>query len=153
MASGWRQSAKCEGMDTDYAVDFFFPNANQLEKIRTAKAFCLGCSVREECLRDAIYYGDDGIRGGATKDERVLMSAFLIVADLNSANESSPRALLDSYMHSEEQTIHITLDIHTSIPDEHQYESIRLVVLNLIVPQEYRNPHPSQSEDSLAECG
>lgn len=69
----WRTEARCQGMDTNW----FFPNEKNLKRIRAAKAFCRGCSVRLQCIQFAIEYSCEGIYGGATTAERSLMSALL----------------------------------------------------------------------------
>lgn len=62
----WRTRSACIG--TEY--DFF--NTDHVENI---KEICANCPVKVECLDDAMYYGDEGIRGGMTEDERI--SLFL----------------------------------------------------------------------------
>ena len=61
----WRDRAFCLGLDHD----MFFPKRG--ESTRVSKAICESCTVREECLEDAIMRKEiAGIRGGKSKRER-----------------------------------------------------------------------------------
>jgi WhiB family redox-sensing transcriptional regulator len=56
-------------MDTE----LFFPSKGNNEQTQEAKAVCYGCTVREDCLEEALSFEankDFGILGGLTKDER-----------------------------------------------------------------------------------
>ncbi|WP_225848229.1 WhiB family transcriptional regulator [Streptomyces sp. HPF1205] len=68
----WQEDAVCQ--PTDYnPVDpeWFFPEPEETDKIRTAKALCAQCPVRRTCLDVALETGDVyGIRGGLTEEER-----------------------------------------------------------------------------------
>lgn len=69
----WREDAACRLPSVD--VDIFYPSGNYLHadiaKIERARAVCSECSVREECLADAIVTGEPhGTRGGLTEWER-----------------------------------------------------------------------------------
>lgn len=58
----WRIDAACKGMDTELFLD------EQTEQ--EAKAVCAGCPVEVECLDSAVFYEDQGVRGGLTEQER-----------------------------------------------------------------------------------
>lgn len=63
----WADSAACIGTDPD----IFFPRIGVPPT--EALAYCAVCSVRKECLEDALTmpaYSDQGIRGGKRKRER-----------------------------------------------------------------------------------
>ncbi|MEV4225557.1 WhiB family transcriptional regulator [Streptomyces bobili] len=68
----WHDSAACRS--TPYhQVDpeIFFPEPDEMDRIRAAKALCVQCPVRATCLDAALENGDrDGIRGGMTEEER-----------------------------------------------------------------------------------
>lgn len=62
--SDWPSLAACRGSEPD---ELFVPGAAQ----NRAKAVCLGCSVRTECLADALDNRTEfGIWGGMTERER-----------------------------------------------------------------------------------
>lgn len=67
----WYDEAACIGAEPE----LFWPNPAYRDGIETewtkeAKAVCAACSVKAECLEDAIAADDDGIRGGLTYEER-----------------------------------------------------------------------------------
>ncbi|MCN9240710.1 WhiB family transcriptional regulator [Streptomyces sp. RY43-2] len=68
----WRDRAACRS--TPYhQVDpeLFFPEPDEIDRIRAAKALCAQCPVRRVCLDAALENGDSaGIRGGMTEEER-----------------------------------------------------------------------------------
>lgn len=70
MTTNWTIDAACSGMAQTCGYDLFYEEERELE----AKAICLGCNVRLECLDDAInaheYYG---VRGGLNSKERELL--------------------------------------------------------------------------------
>jgi WhiB family transcriptional regulator, redox-sensing transcriptional regulator len=60
----WPSEAACHGAEPD---DLFVPGAAQ----NRAKAVCMGCPVRTECLADALDNRTEfGIWGGMTERER-----------------------------------------------------------------------------------
>jgi WhiB family redox-sensing transcriptional regulator len=64
----WWDEAACKGMP----IEFFYTDGGA---VRRAKRFCRdNCSVREECLRDALSAERDGrvhgVRGGLCEGER-----------------------------------------------------------------------------------
>ncbi|MGW3649253.1 WhiB family transcriptional regulator [Streptomyces sp. NPDC000878] len=68
----WHESAACRST-THHQVDpdLFFPEPDEMDRIRAAKALCAQCPVRATCLDAALENGDrDGIRGGLTEEER-----------------------------------------------------------------------------------
>ncbi|MEU9342049.1 WhiB family transcriptional regulator [Streptomyces sp. NPDC048278] len=68
----WHDSAACCST-TDHQVDpdIFFPEPDEMDRIRAAKALCAQCPARSTCLDAALENGDrDGIRGGMTEEER-----------------------------------------------------------------------------------
>ncbi|MEQ8717179.1 MAG: WhiB family transcriptional regulator [Acidimicrobiales bacterium] len=69
----WRAGAACR--DTDPAL--FFPvgtTGPALDQIAAAKAVCLACEARENCLEFALSTNQDsGVWGGASEEERRAM--------------------------------------------------------------------------------
>ncbi|MGW2087563.1 WhiB family transcriptional regulator [Streptomyces sp. NPDC001880] len=68
----WHDRAACRST-THHQVDpeLFFPEPDEVDRIRIAKALCAQCPVRSTCLDAALESGDrDGIRGGMTEEER-----------------------------------------------------------------------------------
>jgi WhiB family redox-sensing transcriptional regulator len=76
MTEDWKDQAKCWGKTTSPDTDYWFPDPEEPEDVRhsktqSAKAICLTCPVKEECLRYAIEFGEVyGIWGGKTNRER-----------------------------------------------------------------------------------
>lgn len=67
----WRGSAACAGLGLQFSKpeqDFFFILPGQ--KSKRAKTFCGECPVRKRCLEYALIYGEYGIWGGTTEEER-----------------------------------------------------------------------------------
>ena len=66
----WRDRAAC--LDED--PELFFPIGNTgpaILQIEEARAVCMRCEVREECLQWALESGQDhGVWGGLSEDER-----------------------------------------------------------------------------------
>lgn len=66
----WRARAACRDSDPD----LFFPVGTTgvaVEEIEAAKAVCMGCPVREECLQYALEANQDtGVWGGTSEEER-----------------------------------------------------------------------------------
>lgn len=66
----WRDKAACRGIDPNV----FFPIVKGEDE--QAKAICVSCSVRQDCLEFAINNGEkDGIWGGANESERRRITA------------------------------------------------------------------------------
>ena len=66
----WRDTAACR----DSEPNLFFPIGSTgpaVDQIDAAKAICLECSVREECLNYALDTNQEaGVWGGYAEDER-----------------------------------------------------------------------------------
>ncbi|MFG3255261.1 WhiB family transcriptional regulator [Streptomyces sp. NPDC048172] len=68
----WHDHAACRSTPAK-PVDstIFFPEPEEMDRIRAAKTLCARCPVRRTCLDAALEAGDrDGIRGGMTEEER-----------------------------------------------------------------------------------
>lgn len=69
----WVQRARCKEEDPE----LFFPvgtSGPALEQIERARAICMQCEVREECLEWALASGQDaGVWGGTSEEERKAM--------------------------------------------------------------------------------
>jgi WhiB family redox-sensing transcriptional regulator len=68
-------SGACHGADTE----LFFPVATAgraLEQVNSAKAVCVRCKVRADCLSYALETMQHGIWGGTTEDERAAIRAI-----------------------------------------------------------------------------
>ncbi|GAA2273370.1 WhiB family transcriptional regulator [Streptomyces roseiscleroticus] len=68
----WHDRAAC-GSTPHHQVDpeLFFPEPDEVDRIREAKTLCAQCPVRRVCLDAALENGDSvGIRGGMTEEER-----------------------------------------------------------------------------------
>jgi WhiB family redox-sensing transcriptional regulator len=66
----WVHRAKCRDVDPElfFPVGTTGPAAAQIE---SAKAVCLQCAVRDECLEWALTTGQDaGVWGGTSEEER-----------------------------------------------------------------------------------
>ncbi|KIZ17861.1 WhiB family transcriptional regulator [Streptomyces natalensis] len=68
----WHDEAACCATGPHQVdPDNFFPEPDEMDRIRAAKALCAQCSVRNTCLDAALENGDSiGIRGGMTEEER-----------------------------------------------------------------------------------
>lgn len=72
----WFYNAKCQ--IEKKPTEFFYPSERNLKETNAAKAYCRGCVCRIACLHYAMSINSvDGIFGGATYQERCLMSALL----------------------------------------------------------------------------
>lgn len=66
----WVHRAKCRDVDPElfFPVGTTGPAAAQIE---AAKAVCVSCSVRDECLEWSLVTGQDaGVWGGTSEEER-----------------------------------------------------------------------------------
>lgn len=64
----WRDSALCAQVDPE----IWFPERG--ESNRAALAICRACPVRQECLQNALAFGDEyGVWGGTTSHDRRAM--------------------------------------------------------------------------------
>lgn len=71
----WHTRAACRPTP-DHPVDpeLFFPEPDEMDRIRAAKELCSRCPVIATCLEAALEDGDRiGIRGGMTEEERELL--------------------------------------------------------------------------------
>lgn len=69
-ADSWRDQANCLGMDPD----LFF--AHRGESVEEARAVCMACEVRVDCLEYAITNGEKlGLWGGLTERQRRALRA------------------------------------------------------------------------------
>ena len=71
----WMSCGACHGADTE----LFFPVATAgraLEQVNSAKAVCVRCKVRADCLSYALETMQHGIWGGTTGEERAAMRAI-----------------------------------------------------------------------------
>ncbi|MGW2331600.1 WhiB family transcriptional regulator [Streptomyces sp. NPDC001700] len=68
----WQNHAACLSTpDNPVDPEVFFPEPDEMDRIRAAKALCQQCPVKQTCLDAALEAGDrDGIRGGMTEEER-----------------------------------------------------------------------------------
>lgn len=71
-ADGWRSAAECAGGGDK---DLFYPNGWQSRaakaQVEEAKWLCRRCSVRDECLSEALANNEqEGMWGGLTPTER-----------------------------------------------------------------------------------
>jgi WhiB family transcriptional regulator, redox-sensing transcriptional regulator len=73
----WRSAAACQDIDPD----LFFPlsdSGKSLEQVERARAICVSCPVRQDCLAFASRTGQvHGIWGGLTEEERHKATAAL----------------------------------------------------------------------------
>jgi WhiB family transcriptional regulator, redox-sensing transcriptional regulator len=70
----WMAYGACHGADPE----LFFPVATAgraLEQVNSAKAVCVRCTVRADCLSYALQTMQHGIWGGTTPDERAALRA------------------------------------------------------------------------------
>jgi WhiB family redox-sensing transcriptional regulator len=71
--AGWQQRAACRGEDSVYffAPSYFERRAEKNAREAVAKAICVGCPVRVECLEYALAIRENhGIWGGLNEMER-----------------------------------------------------------------------------------
>lgn len=67
--SKWRDDAACNGKATRYYDPWDTPD-HMFEPLPDARKICERCSVRVECLADALEMNDACVRGGLTKRQR-----------------------------------------------------------------------------------
>jgi WhiB family redox-sensing transcriptional regulator len=65
MDEAWDKKAKC----TDNP-EVMFPNLTLKHQVDRAKAVCVGCPVKAECLADTPEWDEWSVRGGTTPRER-----------------------------------------------------------------------------------
>lgn len=71
----WQNQAACQRNEyNDVDPEIFFPEPDEMDRIRAAKNLCGQCQVRRTCLDAALEAGDTaGIRGGMTEEERRIL--------------------------------------------------------------------------------
>lgn len=72
----WRAKARCSNLTSEEAAELFYISKGK--SANPARQFCGGCPVQSQCLDYAIYYGEVGIWGGTTDDERKRLSESLV---------------------------------------------------------------------------
>lgn len=83
MADNWQRQGAC----TSKPLDLFFPvaRAGAAEKAQTAEAIavCRGCTVREQCLRDALEKDERfGVRAGINFETLTVSKRAELIAAL-----------------------------------------------------------------------
>ncbi|GGT43588.1 WhiB family transcriptional regulator [Streptomyces purpureus] len=63
--TNWKADGRCREVDPD----LFFPEVGTGQS-SAAKAVCLSCEVRLECLEYALTHGEQGVWGGTTEGQR-----------------------------------------------------------------------------------
>lgn len=68
----WHNQAACLSTPANPVdPEIFFPEPDEMDRIRAAKVMCAQCPVQRTCLDAALENGDRlGIRGGMTEEER-----------------------------------------------------------------------------------
>lgn len=69
MTDDWRSLAAC----STWPTEVFFPTRGDRRGMAKARAICAGCPVQSPCLElalDAPEYGDHGVWGGLSENER-----------------------------------------------------------------------------------
>lgn len=64
----WREQAACRDLKLEETDSIFF--LGQGKSARAAREICGSCRVKRQCLNFALYYGESGIWGGMTDEER-----------------------------------------------------------------------------------
>jgi WhiB family redox-sensing transcriptional regulator len=72
MDDTWKLQARCRGMDTNiFIAEIEPPRSAAFEVYAEALRVCHQCSVRAECLTDAVIMGEQlGVRGGSLHWDR-----------------------------------------------------------------------------------
>lgn len=134
----WRSEAACRDVDPN----LFFPSENSTRQTKAAKAICRGCFCRVQCLEYAISTDSEGIWGGMTYDERVIVSGIL-----SSSGVPSDKTLPES--EPEIRKVHT----YSAKPRRRRSVSIPPLVLNLPKPRVSRNPVSVEKEVVLVAVG
>lgn len=71
----WRAKAACRNLNTEQIDEIFFFGKGG--STRRAKQFCDPCPVRRQCLDYSLYYGETGVWGGMSANERNTLSNLL----------------------------------------------------------------------------
>ena len=114
----WYEGAACIGQDSS----IFFASERQIQERRTALALCKGCSVRVDCLRAAIYFDDQFIRGGTTYEQRRVMGIFMTaLAPIRSSLGGLANNAQTTIVHTAQVSVSI---YHISEPEQSQFSPI-----------------------------
>lgn len=135
----WRSQAACR----DTNPDLFFPSENSTRQTKAAKAICQGCFCRVQCLEYAISTDSEGIWGGSTYDERV------IIADILSSS-GVPLGKTSPELEPETRKVDCT---YSAKPRRRHGVSIPPLVLNLPKPRVSRTPVSVEKEVVLVAVG
>jgi len=103
----WQARAACQPSEHHQPdPEWFFPEADEIDKIAAAKRLCAQCPVRRACLDAALETNDTfGIRGGLTEEERASMHSK-IAARLDRRRVAEALAGRDVYLtHAERQAV------------------------------------------------
>ncbi|MFC8276448.1 WhiB family transcriptional regulator [Streptomyces sp. NPDC057271] len=157
----WRDQAACNSTP-HHQVDpeLFFPEPDEVDRIREAKALCAQCPVRRVCLDAALENGDGaGIRGGMTEEERELLhkklehrldygrvNEVLAGRDLH-LTKAERRAVVRAAYQSELPTSRLAWLL--KITEEHAeklYRRTRREIRNRAVEQQGKADKPSTSQ-------
>lgn len=63
----WRRRGNCAGLGDPTLM---YPTSGLNADVDAAKAVCVGCPVKDQCLDHAITYGEYGVWGGCSERER-----------------------------------------------------------------------------------
>ena len=72
----WRAKASCKDLTVEQVDEIFFVSVGKSAK--RARVFCGNCPVQRQCLNYALYYGEVGIWGGMTDNERKRLTSTLV---------------------------------------------------------------------------
>ncbi|MFI0155777.1 WhiB family transcriptional regulator [Streptomyces lydicus] len=116
----WHNHAACRSAPHDRTdPDLFFPEPDEMDRIRAAKALCAQCSVRTTCLDAALENGDrDGVRGGMTEEERAPLHRNL-QHRLSYARVNAALAGQDVHLTQAERAAVVRAAYQTGTPAEH----------------------------------
>lgn len=85
----WRDKALCSNQPTD---KFFATPKSSL--ITPALATCKNCSVRSECFYESMQYGYDGVWGGSTYEQRIVITRTILNSDMTNFTKEKSDSLL-----------------------------------------------------------
>lgn len=71
----WRAKAACRNLNPEQVDEIFFLGKGG--STRKAKQFCDRCPVQRECLDYSLYYGESGVWGGMSLNERTTLTNLL----------------------------------------------------------------------------
>lgn len=85
----WRDRAVCSNQPTD---KFFATPKSCL--ISSALAICKTCPVRSDCFYEAMQYNYDGVWGGSTYEQRLVLMRTILKSDLTDFTREKSDALM-----------------------------------------------------------